>query len=195
MSAKSEINDLKKRIARIDAFMEQATVPAREAVRVLRETRKMVDEAEHLRKKESRPRSGALRKNPRKKRGSRSKYKHKKLTPKSRIAAGSFRTVKAGKARVVVGCPKGKYSKRSKRCKVGTKAVTLLTPNPQGKTFRVFAKKKIQGKDKFFYWTGDAFDSNYTLAHRFTRKDAIKVARGFARKFPNMAFGVSDGKA
>lgn len=45
---------------------------------------------------------------------------------KSQCARGSFRTVKKGKHRIVVCCPKGKWSRRSKRCRTGMRAQSIL---------------------------------------------------------------------
>jgi hypothetical protein len=47
------------------------------------------------------------------------------LAPKSRFAKKSFRWVKRGSNWLLVGCPKGKWTRRS-RCKVGTRAHKLL---------------------------------------------------------------------
>lgn len=56
----------------------------------------------------------------------------------SKCAKGSFRTGKVGKTRIVVCCPKGKWSaKRAKRglkaCKVGMVAQTILRPKSSPK--------------------------------------------------------------
>jgi len=49
------------------------------------------------------------------------------IMPKSRCAAGSFRTKKLPKGRrLVVCCPKGSWTGR--RCKVGTRGQVLLKP-------------------------------------------------------------------
>jgi hypothetical protein len=56
-------------------------------------------------------------------------FSTKKYRSKRSFAPGSFRTVKLkGGRRLVVGCPRGKYSQRSKRCRVGTRSYELLTP-------------------------------------------------------------------
>ena len=53
----------------------------------------------------------------------------KRYRSKSSFAPGSFRTIgKKGGRRLVIGCPRGKYNRRSRRCRVGTKAYELLTP-------------------------------------------------------------------
>ena len=56
-------------------------------------------------------------------------WKRKKIANWKRVcAAGSLRTVRSGKARVLVCCPKGKWKPRAGRCKVGTRAVSVDTP-------------------------------------------------------------------
>jgi hypothetical protein len=58
--------------------------------------------------------------------------KRKRLKNWRRFCAkGSIRTVKSGKAHVLVCCPKGKWKKRSQRCKVGTRVVSIDTPRPK----------------------------------------------------------------
>ncbi len=55
-------------------------------------------------------------------------WKRKRLGDWKRVCArGSIRTVKSGKARVLVCCPKGKRTRRG-RCKVGLRAVSVDTP-------------------------------------------------------------------
>ena len=46
-------------------------------------------------------------------------------SPRS-CAPGSFRTVKRGRNRIVVCCPRGKYNRKSHRCRVGTVAQSIL---------------------------------------------------------------------
>lgn len=46
----------------------------------------------------------------------------------------SFRTKKRGKnTRIVVGCPKGKYNRKTEKCKVGTRVQTILRRKVNGK--------------------------------------------------------------
>lgn len=40
----------------------------------------------------------------------------------------SFRWVKSGKARVLIGCPKGEWNNRTKSCNVGTVGYKRLVP-------------------------------------------------------------------
>lgn len=56
-------------------------------------------------------------------------FSSKRYRSKRVFAPGSFRTVKLkGGRRLIVGCPRGKYNRRSRRCRAGTKAYELLTP-------------------------------------------------------------------
>lgn len=56
-------------------------------------------------------------------------FKVKKFRSRRTCARGSFRTKRLGKGRrLIICCPKGRYSTRSKRCKVGTVRYELLTP-------------------------------------------------------------------
>ena len=60
----------------------------------------------------------------------RAHYSHTKLEPKGHFARGSFRTISVGRhgKKLVVGCPKGRWNKRSRRCRSGMRRVTLMTP-------------------------------------------------------------------
>lgn len=81
---------------------------------------------------------------------SRAKYQHRRLKAPGKLDQRSLRTVRSGAARVIVGCPKGKYEPRKKRCKVGTRAKAVLklkrkrNPAPPAelgaavRTFRMF---------------------------------------------------------
>ncbi len=56
-------------------------------------------------------------------------FRSKKLNSKRIFAPGSFRTKKLkGGKRLITACPRGHWNRRSKRCKVGTRAYELLTP-------------------------------------------------------------------
>ena len=50
------------------------------------------------------------------------------LAPKTQFDRRSFRWKPSGKAWLLVGCPKGKWMPRKKRCKVGTRGHKLLSP-------------------------------------------------------------------
>lgn len=53
--------------------------------------------------------------------------RNRQFAPKL-CAKGSFRMIKRGKLRLVICCPKGKWNKRTARCKVGTRAQSILKP-------------------------------------------------------------------
>lgn len=52
--------------------------------------------------------------------------------PKSYFDPRSFRWIKRGTTRLLVGCPKGKWDAKRGRCKVGTKARAVLRKAPNG---------------------------------------------------------------
>lgn len=56
------------------------------------------------------------------------KKKVQKLLPKSYFDQRSFRWIKSGKARILIGCPKGKWSPKKQRCRVGTRAYEIVRP-------------------------------------------------------------------
>lgn len=64
---------------------------------------------------------------------------------KSHFAAGSFRWKASGKARILVGCPRGQWSRRAKRCKVGMTAYKILTPTPASGRCPVRTRKITKG--------------------------------------------------
>jgi len=45
---------------------------------------------------------------------------------KSSFDKRSFRWKQSGKARILIGCPKGKWQPKKERCKVGTRAYKIL---------------------------------------------------------------------
>lgn len=63
-----------------------------------------------------------------------------KLAAKSGFDKRSFRYKKSGKAWVLIGCPKGKWNAKAKRCRVGTRAHKLLAP-PRGRSCSIGAKR------------------------------------------------------
>jgi hypothetical protein len=73
--------------------------------------------------------------NPRdRNKGSRSKYQHVRLAPKSKFDPRGFRVIdpgRPGKTKIVVGCPKGRF--RKGRCEVGTQPQSMLIENPNTK--------------------------------------------------------------
>jgi len=47
----------------------------------------------------------------------------RKLAPKSKFDPRSFRWIKRGEnVKILIACPKGKWSARTSRCRVGTRA-------------------------------------------------------------------------
>jgi hypothetical protein len=62
----------------------------------------------------------------------RARYRHERRASPGAFDPRSFRTIRRGKYRVVVGCPKGQWSPVRKVCKVGTRAQAVLRPkNPR----------------------------------------------------------------
>jgi hypothetical protein len=51
-----------------------------------------------------------------------------KVTVKTAFDKRSFRYKKSGKAWVLIGCPKGQWAAKAKRCKIGTRAHKVLAP-------------------------------------------------------------------
>lgn len=60
--------------------------------------------------------------------GPKGRYCRARKASPAKFAKRSLRTTKRGKVRIVIGCPKGKWDKRKKRCKVGTRVQTILYP-------------------------------------------------------------------
>lgn len=57
------------------------------------------------------------------------KYLHCRIAPKERFDPRSFRVKRLPKGQLLtVGCPKGQWSAKRERCKVGTRAQKLLKP-------------------------------------------------------------------
>jgi hypothetical protein len=83
--------------------------------------------------------------------GPRSKYRHTKLEPKRHFARGSFRTISIGRRgkRMLVGCPKGSWSRKARHCRSGMRRVALLSPkraaNPRRYTV-VTAPRRVRLK-------------------------------------------------
>jgi hypothetical protein len=57
----------------------------------------------------------------------------KKVAPTKAFDPKSFRWVKSGKGFVMVGCPKGQWAPRLKRCKVGLRAHAVVTASKGGR--------------------------------------------------------------
>lgn len=74
-----------------------------------------------------------------------SEFDRKRIRSPKEFDPRSFRTKEVKKGvKVVIGCPKGKYSPKTERCKVGTRAQAILTrkkSNPKLKKFRIWYGK------------------------------------------------------
>ena len=63
------------------------------------------------------------------KRISRAKYKRKRIKSPKLFDKRSFRIVDVGRPehhKIIIGCPKGKYDAKKKRCKVGMRLQAVL---------------------------------------------------------------------
>ena len=56
------------------------------------------------------------------------RYVHERICPKEAFDPKSFRRVRSNSHIVTVGCPKGQYQVKMKRCKIGLRAQNLLHP-------------------------------------------------------------------
>lgn len=58
------------------------------------------------------------------------KYTHKKVEAKENFDPRSFRTIPLGTKgkKATIGCPKGQWMPKKKRCKVGTRIQRIMTP-------------------------------------------------------------------
>lgn len=54
----------------------------------------------------------------------------------------SFRVKKSGKAKIVIGCPSGKFNKRTNRCKVGTRVQKIMYPATKANKRRLLRKRR-----------------------------------------------------
>lgn len=54
------------------------------------------------------------------------KYIRKRQRSPKSCAPGSFRTIKRGKNRIVICCPRGHWNRKRQRCRVGTRAQSIL---------------------------------------------------------------------
>jgi len=58
--------------------------------------------------------------------------------PRATFAPQSFRWIRSGKARVLIGCPKGEWKRN--RCAVGTRAYKVLVPTKGTCSGRIIVK-------------------------------------------------------
>lgn len=127
------------------------SVPEQHQLRIAKQTLKMADAAVGVmggpNKEEARAIIRRLtgkepKENPVRKYGSRAKYTHTRLGSPSKFDPRSFRTISTGRRgrKVVIGCPKGRWSAMTRRCSVGTRAQALLRPK-RGKILRMPRRK------------------------------------------------------
>jgi hypothetical protein len=57
----------------------------------------------------------------------RGSFCEREIAPKSFFAPRSFRWKQSGRAWLLIGCPRGHWSRKN-RCKVGTQVHTILSP-------------------------------------------------------------------
>ncbi len=79
--------------------------------------------------------------NPLRRYGSKARYKHIRVRSPKEFDPRSFRVIDPGRpgyTKLVIGCPKGKWDNRRKRCKVGTRVQAILREleRPGGKRLR-----------------------------------------------------------
>lgn len=105
----------------------------------------------------------------------------------------SFRTIKSGRARVVVACPRGKYQPRNRRCAVGTKSVAVLT-GKRGRRNPVRPRPPRNREDLGpFYFVGELPGGGRSWASGQgwpTRADAEAAAER-VRRYDSRVAGVS----
>lgn len=72
------------------------------------------------------------------------KYIHKEILDIKDFDDRSIRTILLGKSgkKARIGCPKSKWSPSKKKCKVGTKIITILTPKKRTPKKRTKSKSK-----------------------------------------------------
>lgn len=92
--------------------------------------------------KKAAPRKGHARKSTSKL--IRGTFCEKITNPKRKFDARSFRWITSGHAKILIGCPKGKWQPRKQHCTVGTKAYVILTP-AKGKRCPVGSKRITKG--------------------------------------------------
>lgn len=74
------------------------------------------------------PRAGRYAGRTRRGRPSKAKFVRQRLEAPGRFDKRSFRTIKRAGKEIVIGCPKGHWDARRQRCRVGTRAQTILHP-------------------------------------------------------------------
>ncbi len=56
------------------------------------------------------------------------KYRREHIEDPEKFDPRSFRYIVRGKHKILIGCPKGYWDDKNKRCRVGTRAVSILHP-------------------------------------------------------------------
>lgn len=75
------------------------------------------------------------------------RYTHERVQSPRKFARASFRTIDPGRpghTKLIIGCPKGQWDRKRRRCRVGTQVQAILTeknPGNPGRTNRVDAKR------------------------------------------------------
>lgn len=144
-------------------------------VRAMETVGSFIDRARAKARKQIRKRNPAKRK-------SKGKYIRERVASPKKFAKGSLRTITRGGKKIVVGCPKGKYDAKRKRCKVGMRAQSILHPMKK----KYAGKKNPKEKDLdyvVFGWSRDPKIGRAQLAGadgtlRFKKRaDAIRLAK------------------
>lgn len=127
------------------------------------------------------------RSNPRR---SRARYRHVRIAPPGAFDPRSLRTIDPGRlggTKLIVGCPKGAYDLKRRRCRAGTRAQAELHEkrNPVEPFFMVAARDPSSGKVSG-YWTGRNTITTEPLdaVHWHAPGPAETTAGRLARMFP-----------
>lgn len=123
-----------------------------------------------------------------KKFGSRAKFKHKRLVSPKKFAKKSLRTIKRGRKRIIVGCPKGKYDVKRKVCRVGTRAQAVLTPKRNPEIHIDVGSHNVNPKDIYNYAIQASLDRTFkkwdTVGRTKKKETAFAYAKTFAKDHP-----------
>ena len=139
-----------------------------------------------------------------KKRPSKARYKHRKIAPKRKFDPRSIRTIKAGKrgAKLIIGCPMGKYAKG--RCRVGTRAIAELKPKKKKKPVKRRnprtsfqpAAIRVVGIDKttkkiYYYTVRNSLNTIRTKGKKFFAENIARhQAEHLALRYPEYKWGI-----
>ena len=67
---------------------------------------------------------------------------HCRKRPPKDFDRRSFRVKKSGNVKIVVGCPKGKFYAKHKKCRVGTRVQKIMYPATKANKGKHLRKKK-----------------------------------------------------